>query len=71
MPLYDATCSKCEHTQEYTSSVNDRDTNLPSCDKCGATMSRTIANPSRFVLKGKGWWFSEKIEDGIRKATKR
>lgn len=40
MPVYAATCRKCNATQDYYSTIDRRDDNLPKC--CGEKTSRII-----------------------------
>jgi hypothetical protein len=44
MPIYEAECPKCQRTEDYFSSVDDR-ANTPRC-ACGTVMTRVISCPS-------------------------
>ena len=44
MPIYEAECPKCQRTEDYFSSVDDR-AKTPVC-ACGTVMARIISRPA-------------------------
>ena len=53
MPIYEYECESCHKRFEYTQGMNDPKKTL--CESCGGALERVIS-PSRFVLKGGGWY---------------
>ncbi len=53
MPIYEYTCSKCEHKAELLQKINDN--NKVKCPQCTSYMTKIISL-SNFKLKGNGWY---------------
>jgi putative FmdB family regulatory protein len=53
MPIYDYGCEKCGHKYEKLVKI---DAVNPSCPECSSEDVKKLVSPSRFVLKGSGWY---------------
>ena len=60
MPVYVYRCSNCganvERYQHFT------DDPLTVCPKCGEVALRKVYEPTAFVLKGRGWYNTDKTD---------
>lgn len=54
MPVYIYECPKCGDCVEERRSVEERDTEVPTCTSCDLECIR-ILGPTAFILKGPGW----------------
>jgi len=53
MPIYQFSCTKCEHTEDLILSMNDWNVKKMKCPKCGGSWERVItaANLGKEELK--------------------
>jgi len=64
MPIYEYKCSKCQTIKEEILKVPDDI--IVTCNTCGIPMKKLIST-SNFLLKGSGWYATERRKEEARK----
>lgn len=66
MPLYQFSCQKCDHREDFIKPLDDR--NIPEvCSKCGGEMLHDeVAGKPLFRL-GAGFWYRNNYENNSQK----
>ncbi len=59
MPIYEYKCKECNQIKEALQKISDAP--LTQCS-CGGTLERIVSGSS-FILKGEGWYVSDKRKE--------
>ncbi len=62
MPFYEYRCDNCGHEMEALQKLKDPP--LVDCPSCGAPQLRKLISPTRFRLKGSGWYETDFKKSG-------
>lgn len=57
MPIYEYTCTSCQHNFELMQKINDK--SISQCPKCFENTAIRIISPVGFQLKGSGWYATD------------
>ena len=69
MPIYEYTCSECEHEFEELQKFSDNP--KETCPFCGKTAAKRKVSASAFHLKGGGWYKDGYSSTNEEKSTKK
>lgn len=57
MPIYEYQCKACGDELEVMQKISD--TPLTNCPKCGKNSLEKVISPTKFQLKGTGWYATD------------